>query len=198
MPAALTKAPKASTTMRAARSGRLPNRPRPERNGIVPQLLPGRLGKDADVVMRAGVDTVEAERAVHVARLPGLEQVQLASGNVISAADAVLGPARRADVRVAHLDFQRRNQRLHEVELADRADILAERRTAEEAVDDEGRREVGQDDPGGPPGAVPEGKRLVGPEEARRARRPPATCSATSAASSGPAAASAARASAAP
>ena len=77
-------------------------------------------------------------------------------GMSVSAADAVLGPARSADVGVAHLDFQRRNQRLHEVELADRADILAEGGAAKEAVDDEGSREVGQGDPGGPPRAVPE------------------------------------------
>ena len=198
MPAALTKAPKTSTTTRAARSGRLPNRPSPERTGSCHNSFPGVVGEDADVVVRAGVDTVEAERAVHVARLPRLEQVQLAAGDVVSPADAVLGPARRADDRVAHLDFQRRDQRLHEVELADRADILAEGCAAEEAVDDEGGREVGQDDPGGPPGTVPESERLVSPQEDREQERPPATCSATSAASSGPAGASAGRASAAP
>ena len=135
MPAALAKAPKTSTTTRAARSGRLPNRPMPERTGSCHNVVPGRHGKDADVVVRTGVDAVEAERAVHVARLPRLEQVQLAAGNAVAAADAVLGPARRADVRVAHLDFQRRDQRLHEVELADRADILAEGGAAKEAVD---------------------------------------------------------------
>ena len=42
--------------------------------------------------------------------------------------------------RLTHGHFQRRDERLHEIELADRADIFAERRTAEEAVDDERRR----------------------------------------------------------
>ena len=107
MPAALTNAPKASTTIEGRQVGALAEPADTRAKGIVPQCLPGRHGKDADVVMRTGVDTVEAKRAVHVARLPRLVQVQLASGNVISAADAVLGLARRADDRVAHLDFQR-------------------------------------------------------------------------------------------
>ena len=105
MPAALTKAPKASTTTSAARSVRLLNRPRPERSGSVHKSLPGKR-ENADVVVRAGVDAVEAEGAVHVARLAGLVQVQLAAGDVVSAADAVFGLTGRTHARVAHLDFQ--------------------------------------------------------------------------------------------
>ena len=55
----------------------------------------GRAGEDADVVVRAGVDAIEAEGAVHVADLARLEQVQLAAGNAVAAADAILGPAAR-------------------------------------------------------------------------------------------------------
>ena len=93
----------------------------------MPEVAAGRLGQHADIVVGAGVDTVEAKGAVHVARLAGLEQVQFAAGNPVPAADAILGPARRADLRVSDLHFQRRNQRLHEVELADGADVLAKR-----------------------------------------------------------------------
>src|SRR5688500_15626045 len=102
------------------------------------------------------MDTVKAGGAVHVARLAGRVQVQLTAGDAVPAADAVLGPAPRTDLRVAHLDLQRRGQRLHEVELPDRADVLAEGRATEEAVDGEGGREVPQEDPGRPPRAVPQ------------------------------------------
>src|SRR5205807_1948863 len=112
--------------------------------------------RQGDVVARAGVDAVEAEGAVHVARLARLVQVQLTAGDAIPAAYAVLRAAGGADFRVADLHLQWRNQGLHEVELADRAEVLAERRPAEGAIDDEGRREVAQGEPGGPPGTVPE------------------------------------------
>src|SRR5260370_11997000 len=93
---------------------------------VVPEVAAGRSGHYADVGMWAGVDAVEAEGAVHVARFARLEQVQFASGNPVPAADAILGPACRADLRVPDLHFQRRHQRLHEVELADGANAFAE------------------------------------------------------------------------
>src|SRR5439155_16162235 len=110
----------------------------------------------ANVVVWASMDAVQARGAVHVARLARHEQVQLAAGDTVTAANAVLGPARRTDGRVARLDLQRRGQRLHKVELADRTDVLAERSAAEEAIDHERGREVGEDDPGRPPRAVPQ------------------------------------------
>src|SRR5205085_10867296 len=113
---------------------------------VLPQLRAGRAGDQADVVVRAGVDAIEAGGAVHVARLARQEQVQLAAGDAVAAADAVLGPAGRADDRVARLHFQRRGQRLHEVELADRAKVLAEGGAAEQAVDGEGRGEIADGD----------------------------------------------------
>ena len=75
--------------------------------------------------------------------------------------------ASRADGRLADRHFQRRDERLHEVELPDRADVLAERRVAEKAVDDECRHEVADRDPGREPRAVPQRERLVAPEEER-------------------------------
>src|SRR5690606_15393519 len=127
---------------------------------------------DPDVVMGTGLDAVQAEGAVHVAGLALLEEVELAAVldqaaalGIAPAADAVLGQAVLADVVAAHLDFEGRGQRVDEVELADRADVLAEGRALEEAVDDEGGREVGQRHPGGQPGALPEVERFVDPEE---------------------------------
>ena len=166
--------------------------------GIVPQFLAGRSGKNADVLVRTGVNTVQAERAIHVARLPRLVQVaaRIRECHRRRGCNPWCGTSCTRS-GVANLYFQRRNQRLHEIELADRTDILAEGCTAKETVDHESSRKIGQNEPGRPPRAVPESKRLVSPEKQRRASRPPAICSATSAASSGPAAASAARASAA-
>ena len=54
------------------------------------------------------------------------------------------------------------------MELPDGADVLAEAGAAEQRVDDEGADEVGDDDPGGPERAVPQGERFVGPEEERQ------------------------------
>ena len=44
-----------------------------EPGSVVPQFAAGRPGQNADVVVRAGVDAVEAKRAIHVARLARLE-----------------------------------------------------------------------------------------------------------------------------
>src|SRR5580704_11819419 len=111
------------------------------------------------------MDAIEAESAVHVARFARLEQPQLASGTRLAAADTVLGLARRADGRLAHFDFPRRDQRLHEVELSDWADIFAERRAVKKTVDRKGGRKVGQHDPGRGPGTVPKGEGLVRPQK---------------------------------
>jgi len=57
---------------------------------VVPQLRGGVAGDQPDVVVRAGVDAVEAGSAIHVARLARKKQVQLAAGNAITATDTVL------------------------------------------------------------------------------------------------------------
>ena len=186
MPAALAKAPNTSTTIRAAMSWRRPKRPDAGPLAVVPQLGRGETGDQPDVLVRAGVDAIEAGGAVHVARLARQEQVQLAAGDAVAAADAILRLARRAHGWVTRLDLQRRDQRLHEIELADRADVFAEGGAAEQAVDDEGRREIAQrrampSTPAGPRGPAP---RM--PTRKRRSGGSPATCSAGAAASSSP------------
>ena len=135
MPAALAKAPKASTTIRAARSGRLLNRPSPSERDRATDRFPGRPARMP--MLSCGQAWIQSRQNVQSMLLDfrGWYRWSSHPGMLISAADAVLGPARRTDVRVAHLDFQRRDQRLHEVELADRADVLAEGCAAKEAVD---------------------------------------------------------------
>src|SRR5262249_16729741 len=101
----------------------------------------------------------------HVARLARQEQVQLAAGDTVTATDAIPGPARRADGRVARLDLQWRDQRLHEVELTDRAQGLAERGATEQTVCDECRDEVAESEAGRPKRPVPKVQRLISPQE---------------------------------
>src|SRR5205823_10808708 len=105
------------------------------------------LGQDADVVVRAGMYAVKAKGAVHVSRLPRLEQLQFAAGYSVSAANAILGLALRARVRVQDFHFQRRDPRLHKVKLADRTDIFTKGGAAKETVDDKGCEEVADRNP---------------------------------------------------
>src|SRR5262249_25223297 len=121
--------------------------------------------QDADVILRAGLDAVQAERAVHVPRLAGEEQVKLAATLALVAAQAIVGSAAGAYFPTADFDFERRNKGAHEMELANGTDIFAEARSAEEGVHDEGTGEVGPHDPGGPERCAPEVKGLEGPEE---------------------------------
>src|SRR5262249_4212275 len=103
----------------------------------------------------------------------GLEQVQFAAGDSVPAEDAIPGPARRADPRVAGPHHQRRHQRLHEVELADGAEVFAEGGAAEETVDNKGQGEVTQRQPRRPPRARPQTSRLGSPKGAPRKNHPP-------------------------
>src|SRR5437899_2697255 len=50
------------------------------------------------------------------------------------------------------------------MELANRANVLAEGGSLEDAIDQESRDEIAQDDPGGCAGAVPKGKGLIRPK----------------------------------
>src|SRR5713226_3029707 len=101
------------------------------------------------------MQAVEAKGAVHVPRLPRLEQVQFAAGYSVSAADAILGLALGACLWVKDLHFQRRHQRLNENKLANRSDIFTKRGAAKETVDHKGCEEVANRNPRGPPGAIP-------------------------------------------
>ena len=165
-PPALAKAPKTSTRTRAARSGRRPNRPTPERWAVVPQVAAGQ-ARPGCRRCRAGRRGRSRGRRCSPCCPP------CAAGTGRSSQPGMPSRPRmqslvRHDAQTAGsrtFDLQRRDQRLDEVELADGAEVLAEGGAAEEAVDRRRPRRSSRRDPGRPPRAVPEGERLVGPEE---------------------------------
>src|SRR5262249_4125380 len=135
--------------------------PRPQPVAVPHQVAARYADEDSHIFMGTGVNAVEAEGAVEVPQLPGLEQAELAARDAVAAANAVAGPARCADVGTSDRDLQRRDLGVYEVKLADRANVLAERGPAEESIDDERRDEVADDDSSGPARPIPERKRFV-------------------------------------
>ena len=119
------------------------------------------------------MDAVEAEGAVHVPRLLRQEEAELTAllkddggiGGIARPLDAVVRGAREAGVGVADAHLQGRDGGGHEVELAERADPLAERGVLEHGVDGEGGGEIGDDEPGRPPRRAPQVEQLVGVED---------------------------------
>ena len=91
--------------------------------------------------------------------------MKLAAALMLVAPDAIVSRAGGAGFAAADSDLQRRHERTDEIELTDRADILAETRAAEECVHREGGHEITYKNPGGEVRAVPEVERLIGPEE---------------------------------
>src|SRR5260370_20530933 len=71
---------------------------------------------------------------------------------------------RPADRRFANLNLQRRPQWLNQMELGNRANVLAEAGSLEYDIDHESRNKIAHDDPGGRAGTVPEGKGLITPQ----------------------------------
>lgn len=78
--------------------------------------------------MRASVDTVETEGAVHVACFAWLKEFQLTSAPLVVSAKAVMRLTRAANGEVANTHFERRNQRLNKLILTNGAYVLAEAR----------------------------------------------------------------------
>ncbi len=78
--------------------------------------------------MRAGVDTVETECAVHIAALLRLEKLQLAAPLDLVAAQTVMCCARATNIETAHSHFNWRDQRLNELILPDGTNVFAETR----------------------------------------------------------------------
>src|SRR5262249_15182980 len=113
--------------------------------------------------MRTGVNAVQAESAIHATRLLRLEERQLAAALGVVAADAVVGRAGPADVRIANLHLKRRDERVNKVELTDGADVFAEARAPEQAVNQERCDEISNHNPCRPPRAVPQAERFIGP-----------------------------------
>ncbi len=118
--------------------------------------------------MRAGMDAVQTECAVHVANLAGLKQRQLAAANrdqvrhwLAPAADAVLGMAGYAHILFPNFHLERRERGRHKIELSDGANEFAERRVLEKTIYDKHGEEVGDDQPCGPPGRGPQVEQFV-------------------------------------
>ncbi len=132
---------------------------------VAGKLLARDDGDDADIVVRAGVNAVEAEGAIHVAGLHGLEQIELTAGEVAATEEAILGGAGVADVRGTNANLEGGGERLDEVELADGANVFAEGDAAGERVDGERSEEIGDGDQRGQARALPESERFVRPEE---------------------------------
>ena len=114
----------------------------------IDELEPGHACRERDVVVRAGVHTVQAEGAIEVADLRREKQRQLATtaqdsrrnGFIPSPLDAINRSTRPACLRLPHLQFERRHRRRDEAELADRTEILAEGRAGEQQIDRPGPR----------------------------------------------------------
>ena len=111
------------------------------------------------------MDAVKAPGAIQSSYLSRHEKIQFTSSLLVIASDAVIGRAGLAGLGISYSHFQWRHHRLDEMELADGTDVLAEGGAAEEAVDRHGKCEIRQDDPGGPPGGIPQTECFVGPEE---------------------------------
>src|SRR5262249_39173479 len=80
--------------------------------------------EDTDIVVGAGLDAVQTERAIHVPGFPGKEELKLAAAVNGIAAQTIVRRAGGTGFRPADSYLQRRYQRADEVELPDRADIL--------------------------------------------------------------------------
>src|SRR5882724_6699645 len=87
--------------------------------------------------MRASMDTIQTEGAIHVARFARLEQLQLASALLFISTNTVIRVTGTAHCQIPNGDFDRRNERLNELILTDRTDVLAEAGAREETVNDD-------------------------------------------------------------
>ena len=93
-------------------------------------MSPGGTTRVVDLIsVGTSPNAVEAERAVHVSILPGLEQVKLTSTVLLVALDAVVCRTGTAYGRTSNSYLARRRQGLDEMELPDRAEVLAEARS---------------------------------------------------------------------
>src|SRR6266446_3240373 len=140
----------------------------PRAQRIRQQLLAGQAAPDANVVVRAGVDAVQTECAIHVAHLARLKQGQLTATNCYQvrgwfapSTNAVKGVAPGAHIVVPNLHFERRKRRGYKVKLSDGAHKLTERSVLEKSVHYEHGQEVGQDQPGCPPRGRPQIEKLI-------------------------------------
>ena len=115
--------------------------------------------------MRARVDTVETEGAVHVACFAWLKELQFASTLLVVSLKAVMRLTRAANCEVANTHFNRGYQRLNELILTDGTYVLAEARTFKETINNDCGCEVTYHQHGRVTRALPQAERFVSPEE---------------------------------
>ena len=168
MAPAFATAPKTSTTTSAARSARRPQPADARSRAIQPQFAARRRHQQPHVVLWTRPHACQAERAVEVASLGRLQQIERAARQFAASVQTIFRLAGHADARLAHADFQRREERVDKVELSDRANVFAKRAVAKQAIDRERRHEVADRQPCGPCRPVPQGKNFVGPQEQRQ------------------------------
>src|SRR5207244_790928 len=96
-------------------------------------------GGDLNVLAWTGVHAVQAERAVEIAGLGRLEQPQFAAAMLLIAAQAIMRLAGIAYGAILYRHLQWRDQRVHEMELPDGADVLAEARALKQAIENRRR-----------------------------------------------------------
>ena len=136
----------------------------------VEQLQARRAHRNRDVVVRARLHAVQAERAVDVADFGGQVQPQLATSlhdqvrrlRRSAPGDAVRRPARLAGRRVPDPQLERRHGRRNEIELPNRTQMLAERPALENQIDCQRRAKVCEDQIRGAARQRPEIEELVG------------------------------------
>ena len=134
------------------------------------QLTSRQRGQQRDVLVRAGVDTVETEGAVHVACFAWLKELQFASTLLVVSLNAVMRLTRAANGEVANTHFERRNQRLNKLILTDGAYVLAEARTFKKTINNNRGCEVTYHQHGRVTRALPQAERFVSPEEEQEQR----------------------------
>src|SRR5262245_42128565 len=113
--------------------------------------------------MWTGVNAIQAKCAIHIAHFlwlkeseftPSLDHYRFCRRGP-SSANTILCPAACANLLISHSDFQRRDCRSDEVELADRANELAKRSVFEYPIHKENPYEIAEYQPGRPPGRAP-------------------------------------------
>src|SRR5258706_8309699 len=115
--------------------------------------------------MRASVDTIQTEGAIHVAGFLRQEELQLASALLFVSTNAVIRLTRAAHCQIPNGDFDRRNERLNKLILTDGTEVLAEAGAREETVNDDRGCEITDHQHGRGSRAIPQAERFVSPEE---------------------------------
>src|SRR6266576_3501342 len=78
------------------------------------ELSSGERSKQRNVLMRAGVYTVQAEGTIHVADFLRLEELQLAAALFVVTAETIVRLTSSADIEAAYTYLHRGNERVDE------------------------------------------------------------------------------------